>query len=245
MTAEHPVSSLLAKPVAKGRPAPPPPSHVAAYLKLSDAHPTPAARAVRAQVQFLRGEEKAVAYKALRLGQPLAKSIPAKQKLLDSLLVCYRKGVDLGVPEWAHASAFRIGESLVAFGEALEKSERPADLKGDDLRAYEDVLLEQSRTFHERGEDVWTELLRKRDPKGPDDPWIAQAQEALWQGLGSRFYFKPETEFPLIGGAPEKRGPADSATSDRDSTRAERGKVSSLEHATGARPDAQGRRSEP
>jgi len=247
VTAEHPVSSLLPKAVGKAPkalgkaraavPPAPPPSHLAAYLKLADAHPTPAAREIRAQVQFLRGEELAVGYHAARLGQPLSKSIPAKQKLLDSVLVCYRRSVDLGVSEWAHASAFRIGQALVGFGEALEKSERPADLSGDDLRAYEDVLLEQSRKFHERGEEVWTDLLRQKDPKGPEDTWIVQAQEALWQGLGSRFFFRPETDFPLVGGEPQKQAPADTAKS-------ERAKVSSVENP-GARPVAQSRRNEP
>lgn len=248
VTAEHPVSSLLPKaagraPKASGKarvavPPPPPASHLAAYLKLADAHPTLAARDVKAQVQFLRGEELAGIYAAARLYQPLSKSIPAKQKLLDSVLVCYRKSVDLGVPEWAHASAFRIGQALVGFGEALEKSDRPADLSGDDLRAYEDVLLEQSRTFHERGEAVWTDLLRQRDPKQPEDKWIAQAQAVLWQGLGDRFLFRPETEFPLVGGKPQEQVPADTAKSDR-------AKVSSKESSSGARPVAQSGRQEP
>jgi tetratricopeptide (TPR) repeat protein len=248
VTPEFPVSGLFAKTAVKpgksgnGRsasasPPPPPSSHLEAYLKLAAAHPTLAARDVKAQVQFLRGEELAAGYNAARLYQPLAKSIPAKQKLLDSVLVCYRKSVDLGVPEWAHASAFRIGQALVSFGEALEKSERPADLSGDDLRAYEDVLLEQSRTFHERGEAVWTDLLRKKDPDGPEDKWIAQAQAILWEGLGSRFFFRPETEYPLVGGTPQKRVPADTVKSDRV-------KVSSLDSSSGARPVAQGRRNE-
>jgi hypothetical protein len=250
VTPEHPVSSLLPKAsgkatkaggkirVAVPQPPPAPASHLATYLKLADAHPTLAARDVKAQVQFLRGEELAGLYNAARLYQPLSKSIPAKQKLLDSVLVCYRRSVDLGVPEWAHASAFRIGQALVGFGEALEKSDRPADLSGDDLRAYEDVLLEQSRTFHERGEAVWTDLLRQKDPKQPEDQWIAQAQAVLWQGLGGRFLFRPETEFPLVGGEPQKHVPADTAKS-------ERAKVSSTESASGVHPVAQRGRNEP
>jgi TolA-binding protein len=236
VAADHPVSTLLAAPAGAHRPAAPV-SHLAAYLKLADAHPTLAARDLLAQVRFLQGEESATTYNAARLGQPLSKSIPAKQRLLDSLLVRYRRSVDTGVPEWAHASAFRIGQALAGFAEALEQSERPADLQGDDLRAYEDVLLEQSRTFRERGEGVWTELLRHKDGRTPDDAWIVQAQAALWQRLASRFLFRPEMEFPLLGAVPEQRVPTDTVGGPRV-------KLSTLDGSPVARPVAQSRRNE-
>jgi outer membrane protein assembly factor BamD (BamD/ComL family) len=216
---ERPISSLLERPERshpaaragrgnKSRPAaapqvpptPPgkPPSQLAAYLHMADAHPKLASQSVLAQVRFLEGEEIRAAYAAARLRQPIETSVVAKQSLLDSLVARYRASVDLGVAEWAHASAFRIGEALVAFGEALEQSERPADLSGDDLRAYEDVLLEQSAAFHDRGEGVWTELLRQQGGEGTGDAWVARARDSLWKRLGSRFFFRPEVEFPLI-----------------------------------------------
>jgi hypothetical protein len=120
-------------------------------------------------------------------------------------LADYKKSVELAVPEWVNASTFRIGEALIAFGEALEQSEKPADLKGDDLQGYEDVLQEQSRTFYDRGEGVWTELLRQKGRSAGDDPWIAKAQSSLWSRLGSRFYFRPEAEFPLVAAKPAER----------------------------------------
>jgi len=173
-------------------------------------------------VRYLQGEEARTRYLAARLTQPLEKSIPIKQKLLDSTLVRYRARVDLGASEWASASAYRIGESLVAFGEALEKSERPADLKGDDLRGYEDVILEQSQTFYDRGEEVWSDLLRERGKDEKPDNWVAQARDALWKRLGSRFYFRPEADFPAIAGTPpepirEKPGKAAPADSGKKS----------------------------
>jgi hypothetical protein len=106
--------------------------------------------------------------------------------------------VDLGVGEWAHAATFRIGEALVGFGEALEKSERPADLTGDDLKAYDNVLLEQSVSFHDRGETVWTDLLQ-RNP-GIADAWMTRTRTALWGRLGDRFLFKPEVDYPVVQG---------------------------------------------
>jgi hypothetical protein len=174
---------------------------------MARAHPELASRSVLGQVRFLEGEEAWKPYAAARLTQPLEKSIPVKQRLLDSLMARYRKCVDVGVPEWASAATYRIGQALVVFGEALEHSDRPADLQGDDLRGYEDVLAEQSQTFYDRGEGVWTELLRQKGGAA-GDPWIAQARSSLWERLGGRFYFRPETDYPLIAGAePERARP--------------------------------------
>src|SRR4029077_15912531 len=151
LTPEKPLATLLpaTRVPAKGAKLPAgPPSYLAQYLKLVAQKPSEASKPLLAEVRFRFAEEAYQRYDALRLTQPLPKSIAAKQKLLDSVLVRYKRAVDLGVPEWSHAAGFRIGQALVAFGSALENSERPADLTGDDLKAYENVLIEQSMTFH-------------------------------------------------------------------------------------------------
>jgi hypothetical protein len=132
--------------------------------------------------------------------------------------------VGLEVPEWAHAATFRIGEALVAFGEALEKSERPADLSGADLKGYEDVLAEQSQAFADRGEGVWTELLRKKGD-GTEDAWVQKARTSLWSRLGSRFAFLPEVEYPVIPASAPESGRAREAHAQARSTPAGRGQA--------------------
>jgi hypothetical protein len=148
--------TLLAAPRPGGKAAVP---YFAQYMKRVAKSPAAASKPLLAEFRFRAAEETFETYRSAPLTQPLPPSIAAKQRLLDSLLVRYRRAVDLGVAEWAHAATYRIGEALVGFGEALEKSERPADLTGDDLRAYENVLLEQAMTFHTQGESVWSELL--------------------------------------------------------------------------------------
>ncbi len=174
------------------------PSHLVEYLRRAQTHPNLASRGIMAQVSFLKAEEAQLAYGALRIRQPLPPSIAAKQKSLDHVMALYRQSVDAGVPEWTHASTFRIGEALVAFGDALENSQRPADLTGDALTAYEDVLFESAGQFAERGEKVWSELLRQKGEAGKGDPWIVKAQGALWARLGDRFAGIPEVDYPLL-----------------------------------------------
>ena len=213
LTPGHPISTLLAPPPGRGRTAPPP-SHLSDYLRRAAARPALASRPLVAQVRFLQGEEAYAAFDTARLRQPLTTSIPAKKRLLDTLLVRYRRAVDLGVSEWAHAAALRIGQGLVGFGDALDHSERPADLHGDDLKAYEGVLADQSRAFDEHGESVWSDLLRQSAARGERDDWTAQAQSALWQRLGNRFLYQPEAEFPLVRAVAPARSRDDSADQD-------------------------------
>ena len=211
---EHPVSRLLG-PATRARRAAPPASHLADYLGRAAAHPKLASRDVIAQVRFLQGEEARAAFDALRLTQPLAKSVPAKKALLDTLLVRYRRSADLGVPAWAHASAFRIGAALQGFAEALEHSEAPADLSGDDLGAYRNVLAEKAAVFGSRGDEVWTELLRQQPADSTADAWVQQARGALHQRLAHRFLFRPEVEFPLVeAGKPARTRDSDASAAD-------------------------------
>ena len=218
---EHPISSLLPPPAPAGKKRKPAVaakarSHVAEYLGRAEKRPDLASKDLLAQVRFLEGEETRSAYDKARLSQPLDASIPAKQKLLDAVITRYRASAGLGVPQWAHASAYRIGQALVAFGEALEQSERPADLHGDDLRAYEDVLHTQAQAFFVRGEDVWAELLRQKAPS-TDDPWIPQARASLWRRLAGRFFFRPEVEYPLVQAEPRDKDGRASRPSGGDS----------------------------
>lgn len=181
-------------------------SYLARYLKHVERHPEYASRPLIAQVRFLEGEESRARYDGARLSQPLKESIPIKKALLDSTLARYRRAVDVGEPEWAHAAGYRIGETLVAFGDALVKSERPAGLAGDDLLAYDEVLRKESQPFFDRGEQVWADVLKQNDKEAPADTWITQAQNSLWKRLGERFYFRPELEYPVLPGkGPENK----------------------------------------
>jgi hypothetical protein len=154
-------------------------------------------------VQFLRGEELYGPYAALPITLPVDASIAAKKDRLEGLLAAYGACGGYGVAEWTRAAAYRIGAALVAFGEALEASERPAGLEGDDLAAYDEVLLNEAWTFYDRGEAAWADLLRETR-EAEDDPggWIAETQQTLWPRLGEKFLFMPEVEYPVVAAGP-------------------------------------------
>jgi tetratricopeptide (TPR) repeat protein len=186
------------------------PDPLARYLDLADRHPELASGPLLARTQFLRGEEMWPAYRRATLGHPLEKSITVKRNRLQKLIETYGRCAEWGVAEWTRASSYRIGEALVEFGQALEQSPRPPGLAGDDLAAYEEVLLDEAWAFYDRGEEAWAQILRETRGQAEDPgAWIARTQETLWPRLAQRFLFRPEVEFPLV--AAEPPGPKEPA----------------------------------
>jgi hypothetical protein len=191
---DRPVSTLTAR-NGSGEPV----SRLGAYLEQAEAHPDLASPAILARVRFLEGEERFPAYRSLALSQPLEVSIEAKKTALEALIAAYGRCAEWGVAEWTRASAYRIGEALVEFGAALETSERPPGLEGEDLVAYEDVLYEEAWGFQDKGEAAWAEILQETKGESEDPGrWIARTRESLWPRLAQRFLFMPEVEFPLV-----------------------------------------------
>jgi tetratricopeptide (TPR) repeat protein len=235
----RPISSLVpppAEPAARARQGAKktakrttttPASHLATYLELAAAHPKLAAKDVQAQVAFLEAEEARAASDSLPLRQPLAASIAARQKQLDRTMALYRACVAVGIAEWTHAATFRIGQSLVGFGQALEQSERPADLQGDALHAYEGVLRDKSQIFYDRGEAMWSELLKQLDPAAAPDAWVERTRASLWPRLGSRFFYRPEMEYPTIAADPPQRVHVDQEAKQRADARPKRDSATS------------------
>jgi len=175
---------------------------LADYLARAAQHPELASRSILARVRFLEGEEASAACAKVALRQPLVKSIGSRKAKLDVLLARYKSCIELGEPEWAHAATFRIGEALIAFGDALEASERPRDLTGEDRKAYDEVIHRQSDGFYQRAENVWAELLEGK-PAAADDPWLARARAALEPRLASRTQ-SPAAATTEEGHAPER-----------------------------------------
>jgi hypothetical protein len=169
------------------------------YLDLARSHPQLAAVPLLAAVDYAAADEALRTFEASPLTQPLPASLARKNRRLEEAVALLNRCVERGDSEYAHAAAYRLGEAVIHLGEALLASERPASLAGDDLAAYDEVLLEQSRAFTTRGEDAWTGLLREADRASGADPggWLARTESALWPRLARRYLHRPELDYPL------------------------------------------------
>jgi TolA-binding protein len=189
-----PISSLLAKSSN---------SELKAYLALAAAHPDLASPAILAHCDFLKAEEAHAAYASIKLTQPLPKSIGKKKAKLESTIALYEQCSKRSVAEYTRASAHRIGQSLIEFGDALAASERPKGLSADDLAAYNDVITEQSYAFYDRGEDAWSTLLASPASEKEDPATGSRAQrETCGRASDARFLFHPEVDYPLVRATP-------------------------------------------
>jgi hypothetical protein len=163
-----------------------PPSAVGAYLARAAAHPNDASAALLAEIAFRRAEEARVACAAARLTQPIRVSAAIKKSLLNHALAAYSECAAFAASPWDRAAAYRIGQTLVEFGDALAASERPAGLAAEDLAAYDDVIDAQAREFYAKGETAWADLLARAADKEDDDEggWIVEARCALEDRAG-------------------------------------------------------------
>ena len=202
--AARPVKGRKQSTAAPGQPADAPATAVRRYLDLAEAHPGLGEPALLARVDYLCAEEALRDYLALGLPQPLPRSLEAKNRSLEGVVALFSRCAARGDAELAHAAAHRIGEAIIHLGDALLASERPADLAGDDLAAYDEVLREQAWGFATRGEDTWRQLLRTADRAAGADPggWLARTERELWPRLARRYVHRPELEYPLAAAAP-------------------------------------------
>lgn len=196
----------LAAPVAsspKGGRKAAPATAVRRYLDLAAAHPELGEPALLARIDYLCADEALRDYRALELTQPLPRSLEAKNRALEGVVARFSRCAERGDAELAHAAAHRIGEAIIHLGDALLASERPAELTGDDLAAYDEVLREQAWGFATRGEDAWRQLLRTADRSQGADPggWLARTEHELWPRLARRYVHRPELEYPLAAAA--------------------------------------------
>ncbi|MFN8588638.1 MAG: tetratricopeptide repeat protein [Candidatus Eisenbacteria bacterium] len=199
VTETRPVSALIASGATRGVAAAPR-SALAEYLRLARLRPALVSPMLVGRLRWLQGEDARLAAARVTLAPPLAKPLTARRALLDSAVVRYRRAMDSGSPVWAHAAAWRIGETLQDFAAALAASAAPADLAGDDLEEYRAVLAEKARPFAARGLDVWAELARTGDAGQAPDAWVARAREQVERHLAERFRFRPEPVFPAVEG---------------------------------------------
>ncbi len=176
------------------------PSELSRYLTLAKQHPDRAAPDILAQVAFLEAEQELARYTQLRLTQPLEQSLQRKRDALDATLQSLGACAQHSVAPWAQAAAYRVGEALVHFGDALVQSERPSDLTGDDRLAYDEVLEEQSWAFYDRGEEAWAQLLREPGSSESDEvrTWLEKTRSSLYPRVARRFAHHPEVSYPLV-----------------------------------------------
>lgn len=119
------------------------------------------------------------AFDAIRLVEPLKKSLEAKKNAMQLALRAYSQANDYAVAEVSTAATFETAEIYRRLGQDLIKSERPAALKSSEEREQYDTLMEeQAYPFEEKAIAIH-EVNLARAAAGTVDESVRRSMAAL------------------------------------------------------------------
>jgi len=126
------------------------------------------------------------AFRALKLTTPLSKSLAPKRRALDVALNAYKGAAAYNVAEVATQSSFEIAELYRQLGADLLSSERPKNLKGEELEQYDLLLEEQATPFEEQAIKLH-EANAGRAREGVYDDGVKASYAALAKLMPARY----------------------------------------------------------
>jgi len=119
-------------------------------------------------------------FKSIKLVVPLKKSLAEKRKAMEAALKAYEAAADYQVADVTTAATFESAELYRQLGKDLMSSERPKNLKKDELEQYDVLLEEQAFPFEEKAIKLH-EVNAARTKDGTYDEWVQKSFAALAQ----------------------------------------------------------------
>jgi tetratricopeptide (TPR) repeat protein len=147
---------------------------------------TLAARSALVLAEQLYGD-----FVVVKLRQPFETSLQDKKQRMDATTAALNRLVDYGIDEMTAAATFYLAETYSNFSRSLLESERPDDLKPEDLEEFKNKLDEAAFPFEEKAIKVHEknmELLHA----GVFNSWTEKSLSRLTELMPGR-YAKHET----------------------------------------------------
>jgi tetratricopeptide (TPR) repeat protein len=154
-------------------------------------------RTLAARSSLVLAEDLYKQFVAVRLRQPFEASLEEKKKRMDATIEAMDKLVDYEIADVTAAATFYIAETYFDLSRALATSDRPADLKGEDLSAYEMALEEQAFPLEEKAIDVHGKNLESLHA-GVFNAWTEKSLARLAELMPGR-YAKSEISSGFLG----------------------------------------------
>ena len=114
----------------------------------------------------------------IKLTLPVEKSLPLRKAAVEAAIQSLEKAAAFGLAGTTTAATYELGAVYQSFGKALLNSERPRNLKGEELEQYSLLLEEQATPFEEKAIQAHEANL-KRVGQGLYDESIANSVTAL------------------------------------------------------------------
>ena len=127
----------------------------------------------------------------IKLTLPVEKSLPTRKLAVEAAIQALEKAAGYGYADVTTAATFELGKVYQGFGRDLMASQRPVNLKGEELEQYNLLLEEQALPFEDKA-IATHEANLKRVGQGLYDKSIAASVKALAE-LSPAKYGKRET----------------------------------------------------
>ena len=107
-------------------------------------------RTLAGRSALILAEESYTAFTQVKLTQPFEKSLAEKKKRMDAAIDTMDGLVEYEIADVTAAATYYVAETYLDFSHSLTESERPADLKPEQMAEYENALDEEAFPFEEK-----------------------------------------------------------------------------------------------
>jgi cellulose synthase operon protein C len=139
-----------------------------------------------ARAQLALAQPARDAFRAVRLTAPLKKSLVVKKTALEAAMNGYKRAADYEVAEVTTAATYEMADLYSTLAKDLLASERPKNLKGEELEEYNSLLEEQVFPFEEEAIKLH-EINAARAKDGVYDESVRKSFQALAQLKPARY----------------------------------------------------------
>jgi hypothetical protein len=139
-----------------------------------------------AKAQLALAQPARDAFRAIRLSAPLKKSLLVKRNALETAMEGYKRAAEYQVAEVTTAATYEMADLYSVLAKDLLASERPKNLKGEELEEYNSLLEEQVVPFEEQAIKAH-EINAARAKDGVYDEWVRKSFQALAQLKPARY----------------------------------------------------------
>ncbi len=139
-----------------------------------------------AKAQLALAQPARDAFRAVRLTTPLKKSLIVKRNALETAMDGYKRAAEYQVAEVTTAATYEMAELYRTLSKDIMASERPKNLKSDELEEYNSLLEEQVFPFEEQAIKAH-ELNAARAKDGVYDESVRKSFQALAELKPARY----------------------------------------------------------
>jgi cellulose synthase operon protein C len=131
-----------------------------------------------AKATLVFAEPAGSAFALVKLSAPLKKNLALKKDAMERALNAYGKAAQYGVAEVTTAATYQMAELYRMLAKDLMESERPKNLKEDELEEYNVLLEEQAFPFEEKAISIHEANIARAN-EGVYDEWVRKSFDAL------------------------------------------------------------------